>query len=291
MSPALQTLLDQLDLEVLEDNLFRGASADLGGFSVFGGQVVGQALVAAQRTVAAERPAHSLHAYFLRPGDMKAPILYQVERLRDGKSFSTRRVLAIQHGKPIFTLSASFQIEEQGLSHQAPGPEAPPPETLPTEHELRARLAERVPEPLRRFLNREVGIEMRPVAPVDFFTPERRDPLQQIWLRVNSPLPDDPGLHRALLAYASDFNLLGTSLLPHGITFFQGNLQGASIDHALWFHRPFRIDDWILYHMESPSASGARGFNQGGFYNRNGERIASSAQEGLLRLRVSAHTS
>ena len=189
MSPALQTLLDQLDLEVLEDNLFRGASADLGGFSVFGGQVVGQALVAAQRTVVAERPAHSLHAYFLRPGDMKAPILYQVERLRDGKSFSTRRVLAIQHGKPIFTLSASFQLEEHGLSHQAPGPEAPPPESLPTEHELRARLAERVPEPLRRFLNREVGIEMRPVAPVDFFTPERRDPLQQIWLRVNSPLP------------------------------------------------------------------------------------------------------
>jgi acyl-CoA thioesterase-2 len=286
MAPALQNLLAQLDLETLDENLFRGTSADLGGFSVFGGQVVAQALVAAQRTIDADRPAHSLHAYFLRPGDMKASIIYQVERLRDGKSFGTRRVLALQHGRPIFALSASFQIEEQGLDHQAPVPDAPPPESLPTEQELRTQLAERVPEPLRRFLNREVGIEMRPVAPVDFFTPERRAPIQQVWLRVAHPLPDEPGLHRALLAYASDFNLLGTSLLPHGITFFQGNLQGASLDHALWFHRPFRIDDWILYHMESPSASGARGFNLGGFYTRDGRRIASSAQEGLLRLRM-----
>ena len=286
MAPALQNLLAQLDLETLDENLFRGTSADLGGFSVFGGQVVAQALVAAQRTIDADRPAHSLHAYFLRPGDMKASIIYQVERLRDGKSFGTRRVLALQHGRPIFSLSASFQIEEQGLDHQAPSPDAPPPESLPTEQELRMQLAERVPEPLRRFLNREVGIEMRPVAPVDFFTPERRAPIQQVWLRVAHPLPDEPGLHRALLAYASDFNLLGTSLLPHGITFFQGNLQGASLDHALWFHRPFRIDDWILYHMESPSASGARGFNLGGFYTRDGRRIASSAQEGLLRLRM-----
>ena len=286
MAPALLNLLSQLDLETLDENLFRGTSADLGGFSVFGGQVVAQALVAAQRTLDPARSAHSLHAYFLRPGDMKASIVYQVERLRDGKSFATRRVLALQHGKPIFSLSASFQVAEEGLDHQAPAPQAPPPESLPTEQELRARLAERVPEPLRRFLNREVGIEMRPVAPVDFFTPERRAPIQQVWLRVAHPLPDEPGLHRALLAYASDFNLLGTSLLPHGITFFQGNLQGASLDHALWFHRPFRIDDWILYHMESPSASGARGFNLGGFYTRDGRRIASSAQEGLLRLRM-----
>ncbi|HXF08615.1 MAG TPA: acyl-CoA thioesterase II [Candidatus Acidoferrales bacterium] len=286
MAPALLNLLSQLDLETLDENLFRGTSADLGGFSVFGGQVVAQALVAAQRTLDPARSAHSLHAYFLRPGDMKASIVYQVECLRDGKSFSTRRVLALQHGKPIFSLSASFQVTEDGLDHQAPAPQAPPPESLPTEQELRARLAERVPEPLRRFLNREVGIEMRPVAPVDFFTPERRAPIQQVWLRVAHPLPDEPGLHRALLAYASDFNLLGTSLLPHGITFFQGNLQGASLDHALWFHRPFRIDDWILYHMESPSASGARGFNLGGFYTRDGRRIASSAQEGLLRLRM-----
>lgn len=286
MAPALLNLLSQLDLETLDENLFRGTSADLGGFSVFGGQVVAQALVAAQRTLDPARSAHSLHAYFLRPGDMKASIVYQVERLRDGKSFATRRVLALQHGKPIFSLSASFQVAEEGLDHQAPAPQAPPPESLPTEQELRARLAERVPEPLRRFLNREVGIEMRPVAPVDFFTPERRAPIQQVWLRVTHPLPDEPGLHRALLAYASDFNLLGTSLLPHGITFFQGNLQGASLDHALWFHRPFRIDDWILYHMESPSASGARGFNLGGFYTRDGRRIASSAQEGLLRLRM-----
>ncbi|HMM45778.1 MAG TPA: acyl-CoA thioesterase II [Candidatus Macondimonas sp.] len=286
MAPALLNLLSQLDLETLDENLFRGTSADLGGFSVFGGQVVAQALVAAQRTLDPARSAHSLHAYFLRPGDMKASIVYQVECLRDGKSFATRRVLALQHGKPIFSLSASFQVAEEGLDHQAPAPQAPPPESLPTEQELRARLAERVPEPLRRFLNREVGIEMRPVAPVDFFTPERRAPIQQVWLRVAHPLPDEPGLHRALLAYASDFNLLGTSLLPHGITFFQGNLQGASLDHALWFHRPFRIDDWILYHMESPSASGARGFNLGGFYTRDGRRIASSAQEGLLRLRM-----
>jgi acyl-CoA thioesterase-2 len=286
MSPALLNLLAQLDLETLDENLFRGISADLGGFSVFGGQVVAQALVAAQRTIDPARSAHSLHAYFLRPGDMKASIVYQVERLRDGKSFGTRRVLALQHGKPIFSLSASFQIAEQGLDHQASAPEAPPPESLPTEQELRAQLAERVPEPLRRFLKREVGIEMRPVAPVDFFTPGRRDPIQQIWLRVAEPLPDDPALHRALLAYASDFNLLGTSLLPHGITFFQGNLQGASLDHALWFHRPFRIDDWLLYQMESPSASGARGFNLGGFYTLDGQRVASSAQEGLLRLRM-----
>ena len=282
---ALSDLLAQLDLERLEDDLFRGQSTDLGGISVFGGQVLGQALVAAQRTVT-DRMCHSLHAYFLRPGDMRAPIIYEVDRIRDGRSFTTRSVHAIQHGRPIFVMSASFQAIEDGLEHQMPMPNALSPETLKSERELRSQLAERVPAPLRKLIDRDLGIEMRPVNPVDFFAPEKRAPENKVWIRSAGELPDDPCLHQALLAYASDFNFMGTSLLPHGITFMQGNLQGASLDHAMWFHRPFRMDQWLLYVMDSPSAAAARGFNRGSVYAQDGTLIASCAQEGLIRVRA-----
>jgi acyl-CoA thioesterase-2 len=283
---ALQLLLEQLDLERIEDNLFRGQSSDMGGFSVFGGHVLGQALVAAQRTVS-DRYAHSLHAYFLRPGDMKAPIVYEVDRIRDGSSFTTRRVVAIQHGRPIFNMSCSFQLAEQGVEHQNTMPAVPPPEELSSEQELRLKFAERVPQALRKFITRELAIEMRPVNPVDPLQPQPREPFNQVWLRTAGELPTDLALHQALLAYASDFNFMGTALMPHGLSFMQGNLQGASIDHVMWFHRPFRIDDWVLYSMDSPSASNARGFNRGAIYTRDGGLVASTAQEGLMRIRAS----
>jgi len=285
MSSNLQELLTQLDLEQLEDNLFRGQSADLGGLSVFGGQVVGQALVAAQRTVAGEMAAHSLHAYFLRPGDIKHPIVYDVERVRDGRSFCTRRVVAIQHGVPIFEMGCSFQKPEQGVEHQAAMPDVPPPENLKTDWELRESIAAKVPEPMRKFILRRVAMEMRPIDPIDPFNPQPRPPVNYIWFRADGTLPDDPAQHRAVLAYASDFNLLGTSLLPHGLSFFRGNLRAASIDHALWFHRSFRADEWLLYCMDSTSACGGRGMNRGMIFSRDGQLVASCAQEGLIRLR------
>lgn len=285
MDASLRELIDQLDLERLEVNLFRGQSADLGGRSVFGGQVVGQALVAAERT-ADGRAAHSLHAYFLLPGDMAAPIVYEVERIRDGRSFSARRVQAIQHGRPILSMIASFQVEEAGLSHQAQMPDVAPPESLRPSRELREEWlaqAPDVPERLREILRRPGPIEFRPVEPWNPLRPTAAKPLQNCWLRAVDAVPDDARLHRCLLAYASDHNLLPTALLPHARSWISGDTVVASIDHAMWFHRPLRVDDWLLYSMDSPSAQGARGLARGQIFDRSGRLVASVAQEGLMR--------
>jgi len=279
-------LTSLLDLERLEVNLFRGASEDIGSPSVFGGQVLSQALVAAQRTVDEPRLAHSLHAYFILPGDKTQPIVYDVERIRDGGSFTTRRIVAVQHGRRIFNMSASFQKEEDGPDHQTEMPDAPPPDGLEDDLAFRRRIAHRVPEKRRdRFLQKR-AFEIRPVAPVDPFQPVPSPPRRALWFRARDDvaLPDDPSLHRALLAYASDFALLPTSLLPHGLSYFAPGVRLASLDHALYFHRPFRVADWLLYAMESPSASGARGFNRGAFYDRGGRLVASVSQEGLTRV-------
>ena len=282
MNDLIRDLLDHLSLERVEEDLFRGDSRDHGGKSVFGGQVLGQALMAAGRTVEG-RAAHSLHAYFLRPGDIQAPILYEVDRIRDGKSFTTRRVVALQHDRPIFNMAASFQIAEQGVDHQADMPEAPSPEGLLSTTELRRREADRLPEKLRDLLTRESPIEFRPVEPVDFLEPERRQPAQQVWMRAAGALPEEQALHQALLAYASDFTLLNTALLPHGLSFFQKGVYMASLDHAMWFHRPFRMDEWLLYAMDSPNAHNCRGLGRGSIFTRDGRLIATVAQEGLIR--------
>jgi acyl-CoA thioesterase-2 len=227
-----------------------------------------------------------LHAYFLLAGDPKVPILYEVDRSRDGKSFSSRRVVAIQHGRPIFHMAASFQIEEEGVEHEIPPPlDAPPPEDLPAEEVFRQEMADRVPESFRAYFLQERPIELRPVARGDIFHPEKRAPQQAIWVRTTGSLPDDLALQQCVLAYASDLTLIDTALLPHGIGWFSGNLQVASIDHAMWFHRRFRVDEWLLYVQDSPSASGARGFSRGLVYTRHGKLVASVAQEGLMRLR------
>ena len=285
MDATLQGLIAQLDLETLELNLFRGQSSDLGGRSVFGGQVIGQALVAASRTVEARVP-HSLHAYFLLPGDMAAPIVYEVDRIRDGKSFSARRVQAIQHGRPILSMIASFQVAEAGLEHAAPMPEVPPPESLPSFVDLREKwLAEagEVDPRVRESLQRTAPIDFRPVEARNPLKPKPGPAAQSLWFRANGPVPDDPMLHRSLLAYASDFNLIGTALRPHGKTWYSSTMVVASIDHALWFHRPARVDEWLLYTMDSPSAQGARGLARGLVYDRAGRLVASVAQEGLMR--------
>ncbi|HUP93164.1 MAG TPA: acyl-CoA thioesterase II [Solimonas sp.] len=286
MNRILQDLLQLLDLEPLEENLYRGQSRDLGGKSVFGGQVIGQALVAAGRTVEASVP-HSLHAYFLRPGDMGLPIIYEVDRVRDGRSFTTRRVQAIQHGAPILSMIASFQRPEDGLEHQAHMPQVPPPEELRDKRELAydwAGAHPDLPERVRIALLRELAIEFRPVQPWNPLLPEKREPLQHIWFRAAGRLPDDPLLHRCVLAYASDFNLLSTALLPHGHSWFEPNMVVASIDHAVWFHREARVDEWLLYAMDSPSAQGARGFSHAQVFTRDGVLVASVAQENLQRL-------
>ena len=286
MDPILQGLIRQLDLEPLELNLFRGQSTDLGGRSVFGGQVIGQALVAAARTIEGRVP-HSLHAYFLLPGDMAAPIVYEVDRIRDGKSFSARRVQAIQHGRPILSMIASFQVAENGLEHHAPMPEVPPPENLPSLAELRAKwIAEagELPERVTESMTRPFAIEIRPVDPWNPIAPTPGEPRQTVWFRTAGPVPDDdPMLHRCLIAYASDFSLIGTALRPHGRSWHLPTMVVASIDHALWFHREARADEWLLYTMDSPSAQGARGLARGSIYQRNGRLIVSVAQEGLMR--------
>jgi len=280
----VEALIALLDLEPIEQNIFRGLSPQDRSQRVFGGQVLGQALVAATRTVEA-RICHSLHAYFLIPGDPKVPILYEVDRSRDGKSFSSRRVVAIQHGRPIFHMSVSFQVEEEGLEHQIDPPPVPRPETLESEDELRRRTIDRVPEPFRDHFLRPRPIELRPVDPSEWTHPEKRPPYQSIWMRATAPLPDDRALQQCVLAYASDMTLLDTALLPHNIDWFSGRVQMASIDHAMWFHRPFRADEWLLYTQDAPSASGARGFNRGMIYSADGRLVASVAQEGLMRLR------
>ncbi len=284
MTNAVKSLLEILDIETLEKNLFRGRSPKVGWQRVFGGQVIGQALVAATRTVE-DRFAHSLHGYFIRPGDPSVPIIYEVDRARDGKSFTTRRVVAIQHGQPIFTMSASFQIDEDGFDHQFDMPDVVQPEDLPSEAELKALLMEQMPEHIRKYWQRDRPIELRPVQLRNYQNPEKQAPEQYIWLRTTSNPSTDRALNQCILAYASDMTLIDTSLLPHGRSFLDRGLQLASLDHALWFHREFQLDDWLLYAQDSPSASGARGFNRGSIYDRSGRLVASVCQEGLIRQR------
>ena len=283
MHPVLADLLRLLQLERIEDNLFRGESRDIGSVRVFGGQVLGQALRAASCTVEG-RDVHSLHAYFLRPGDVNAPIVYDVDRARDGRSFSNRRVVAIQHGRPIFNMTASFHVPEQGLEHQAEMPSVPGPEGLADLREMPVELLEKIPEKMRRFVTAARPFEFRPVEPIHIFSPQPSAPLRHIWIRTIEPLTDDPDLHRNLLAYISDYQLVATATLPHGIRFEHGNVQMASLDHAMWFHRPFRADQWLLHSMESPNASAARGLAFGRFFTEDGRLVASTAQEGLIRI-------
>lgn len=284
---AIDDLIGLLDLEPIEVNVFRGRSPDDQRQRVFGGQVAGQALVAAGRTVGPERPVHSLHAYFLRPGDPSVPILYQVDRIRDGRSFTTRRVVAVQHGQPVFNLAASFHVVEEGFDHQLPTPAAPLPEGLPT-------LGERM-EPYREQLGewytRPRPIDIRHVGdPPHVRGGGPRPPCQQVWIRADGALPDDPLLHACVVTYASDLTLLDSILLAHGTSWLDPELMGASLDHAMWFHRPFRADDWLLYDQESPSAHGSRGLGQGRIYTRGGAHVVSVVQEGLFRRRRSKGT-
>jgi acyl-CoA thioesterase-2 len=281
----VRELIGLLRLERLEDDLFRGPSRDIGTTRVFGGQVLGQAIQAAQYTVE-ERGVHSLHAYFLREGDHTAPIVYTVDRSRDGRSFSARRVVAIQHGQPIFTMSASFQSPEPGVDHQLLMPAAADPETLPDLSRLAPEVTAVVPEKIRRILMRTAGpFEFRAEEPLAVFGASGATaPVTQMWFRIPVRLPDDDLLHRAMLAYVSDYGLLTSALAPHGLNFGEGRLQLASIDHAMWFHRPFRVDDWLLYRCDSPSASGGRGLGFGSIFRRDGTLVASAAQEGLLRV-------
>lgn len=280
----VDALIALLDLERIEENIFRGLSPRDRSHRVFGGQVLAQALVAASRTVT-DRICHSLHAYFLLPGDPKIPILYEVDRSRDGHSFTSRRVVAIQHGRPIFHMAASFQVEETGLEHQIDPPDVPGPEELPPEEEMRRKMVSRIPVEFHEHFLQQRPIEIRPVEPRDLLEPRKRPPKQAVWVRAVGTLPDNLSLHQCVLAYASDMTLLDTGLMPHGITWFSAQLQIASLDHAMWFHRRFRADDWLLYMQDSPSAAGARGFNRGLIYTREGKLVASVVQEGLTRLR------
>ena len=285
MPDSLRALLALLDLEPLEVNIYRGRNRDLGTGRVFGGQVFAQALVAARRTVDGAREAHSAHGYFILPGDLAAPIVYFVDRLRDGTSFTTRRVTAIQHGQAIFNLSASFHVREDGLAHQSTMPDVPDPESLKPELEQIREMADRIPESVRHVWTQERPIDVRPVEPIDMLNPERRPPVRHAWFRAIGPLPDDSWIHQAVLAYASDYGLLVTALQPHGLSPRARNLQLASLDHSVWMHRPFRADEWLLYSTDSPVTAGARGFVRGTIYSRSGELVASVAQEGLLRVR------
>lgn len=282
----LNDLLAMLALERIEEGHFRGQSQDLGFGAVFGGQVMGQALSAAYQTVSPERMVHSLHCYFLRPGDVRHPILYEVEHIRDGNTVSTRRVQAIQHGKSIFYLNASFQLEEPGLDHQDEMPQVQGPDGLRSEQEWAEQLKAFIPPFLHDKLLSEKPIEMRPVSFVNPLQAEPCSPNRYVWFKANGQMPDDPAIHRYLLAYASDFNFLPTALQPHGVAFFDRDLQVATIDHAMWFHRDFRFDDWLLYAVDSPSASGGRGLVRGQFFNRQGKLVASTIQEGVIRRRI-----
>lgn len=283
MHPVLEDLISLLQLERIEDNIFRGASRDIGSPQVFGGQVLGQALSAAQHTVEG-RIAHSLHAYFLRRGDIGAPIVYEVDRARDGGSFSNRRVVAIQHGRPILNLAASFQVPQEGLEHQAEMPDVAGPDGLQALHEIARELPDSVPMKMRRFLTEKRPFEFRPVRPLDLERREKLAPVNHVWIRAVDALPDDPTLHQNLLAYVSDYELLGSSTLPHGLSFVRDNVIMASLDHGLWFHRRVEIDKWHLYSIDSPNAAGARGYARGQFFTQGGVLVASSAQEGLVRV-------
>jgi acyl-CoA thioesterase-2 len=283
MHPVLDDLISLLALERIEKNIFRGDSRDIGSAQVFGGQVLGQALSAAQITVEG-RVAHSLHAYFLRRGDMGAPIIYEVDRARDGGSFSNRRVVAIQHGRPIFNLAASFQNPESGLDHQADMPDVPGPEGLKDLADIASDVLTVLPEKMRHFLTDKRPFDFRPVQPIAIGDPQPREPVKHVWIRSVDKLPKDHALHQNLLAYVSDFELLGTSCLPHGLPFGRGKVIMASLDHALWFHREVKIDEWLLYAMDSPNASGARGLARGQMFTEDGKLVASTTQEGLIRV-------
>ncbi len=286
MPSPVTELVDLLALERLENNLFRGQSRDIGTKYVFGGQVLGQSLSAAQATIDAEHPrdAHSLHAYFLRAGDIEAPIIYQVDRTRDGGSFSVRRVTAIQHGQVIFFAAASFHKQEEGVTHQLSMPEVPRPDDLPNAEAVPDGVLATLPTKVQRWLDRAGPFEFRHVYPRDELNPPKRPPYQQVWFRLAERIGDAPELHRAMLAYASDFHLLGTANFPHGISYYQPGVQMASLDHALWFHRPFRADDWLLYSIDSPSAQDARGLARGQIFDAQGRLVASTAQEGMVRV-------
>lgn len=279
----LTKLLEIFQLEQIEHNIFRGVSYDLGFPALFGGQVLGQALMAANHTVDSERQAHSMHAYFLRPGDAHAPIVYQVTRTRDGRSFTTRHVRAIQHGQPIFDMSASYQTQEENFEHQdAMPPGLPEPEGLKNMLELYGD-NEQVPEFVRNQILRDRPVEMRPVNVIEKSDPKPREPIKYVWFRAAGKVPEDSRLHQAVLAYASDFELLGTTMLPHGVSFLQKDIQAASLDHALWIHRPFRVDEWLLYSMNSSNMYNSRGLAHGQIFSRDGQLVASVAQEGLVR--------
>jgi len=285
MQTILSDLIALLALERLDRDLFRGHSQDLGWGAIFGGQVLGQALSAAAQTVPENRPVHSLHGYFLVAGNVRRPILYQVDRLRDGKSFSTRRVVAIQEGEAIFSLAASFQIDEGGFEHQDEMPQVPPPESLKSERELALMVADKLPPAVRPIAVAERPIEIRQVEPRNPLRPVVTEPRRYAWYRAVDALPDNPALHRYMLAYASDFSFLGTAMDPHGVSWLSPGMHVASLDHSMWFHRSFRFDEWLLYSVDSPSASGARGLVRGQFFDRAGRLVASCAQEGLIRQR------
>jgi acyl-CoA thioesterase-2 len=284
MSDALANLLSVLDLEKIEENIFRGRSIETPWKRVFGGQVIGQALVAASRTVENRRP-HSMHAYFLLEGDPSAPILYDVERIRDGGSFTTRRVVAIQHGRPIFFTSVSFQVDEEGFAHQFPMPDVPAPESLPGEKELMTAHRDRLPPAMQAYFSLPRPIELKPVDLEAYLGRVPQEARRAIWIKAAGPLPDDPRIHQCVLAYASDMTLLDTALVPHGTSIFSKDILAASLDHALWLHRPFRADDWLLYVQDSPFSGNGRGFTRGQIYSRGGDLVASVAQEGLIRTR------
>jgi acyl-CoA thioesterase II len=288
MSAAMQELLAILDLEKLEHNLYRGRSPKVDWQRVFGGQTIAQALVAAQRTVAPDRHVHSLHGYFMRPGDTTVPIVYEVDRIRDGGSFTTRRVVAVQHGKAIFSLEASFQVDEDGLEHQAAMPaDVPAPDTLMDQQALMGKYGDQVPEGIKRYWERDRPIEMKPVMLKHYTSREKLEPRQNVWIRTTGPVPADRAIRTAVLAYLSDMTLLDTSTFAHGRAVFDPDIQAASLDHAMWFHRAHPIDGWLLYTQDSPSTQGARGFTRGALYSQDGTLIASVAQEGLIRLKRS----
>jgi acyl-CoA thioesterase-2 len=288
MSAKLDVLLKLLDVEPIERNIYRGHNRDIGSGRVFGGQALAQALVAARHTVQEGREAHSLHGYFILPGDLARPIIYFVDRLRDGKSFTTRQVTAIQDGRAIFNMAVSFQVAEEGVEHQVEMPRVPEPEALEDELVLVRSSADHLPERLRAVYTQDRPIEFRPVDPVDPIAPEARPPLKYVWFRAVDSLSDELVLHQAVLAYASDYGLLATALLPHRLSLQNPRLQAATLDHAIWYHRPFRVDDWLLYAMDAPAAAGGRGFTRGRIFTRSGELVASVAQEGLLRVHAEA---
>lgn len=284
MDPVLADLLELLQLERIEQNIYRGESRDIGTPQVFGGQVLGQALQAAAATIEG-RTCHSLHAYFLRRGDVEAPIVYEVDRARDGGSFSARRVVAIQHGKPIFNMAASFQAFEKGIEHQAPMPDVAGPDGLADRSEVGEAMLAQVHEKMRRYLTRKRPFMVRPLRPPDYSNPGKLEPVKHVWIKAKDALPDDVDLHQALMAYVSDYELLGTATLPHAVSFVDGSVQMASLDHAMWFHDDFRLDEWLLFAFDSPSASGGRGLARCLVFTQDGRLVATTAQEGLIRLR------